>query len=110
MLMCEVLFVPIPSEAVCGGFVDGYTACLLIFWKTIRVPGSESEELIRLAARRCWPQYPAAGPEWEDLLLKVRQNSLVLDRRHARMVRIIGSVELAVIVATICFLAAHGLL
>jgi hypothetical protein len=99
---------PIPWKAVRGGFVDGYAACLLMFRKTIRVPGSESEELIKLTTPEMLAQYRAARPEWEDVLLKMREISLNHDRTYALMVRIVGSIELAAIVAAICFLAAHG--
>jgi hypothetical protein len=99
---------PIPWKAVRGGFLDGYTAILLMFWKTIRVPGSASEELIRLTTPEALAMYRAVSLEREDLILKMRENSLNRDRRYALMVRIAGSIELAAIVAAICFLAAHG--
>src|ERR1700752_3519174 len=99
---------PIPWKAVRGVFVDGYSACLLMFRKPIRVPGSASEEVRKLTTPEMLAQYRAAGPQWEDMLVKLREDSLDLNRRYALMVRIVGSIELAAIVAAICFLAAHG--
>jgi hypothetical protein len=79
-----------------------------MFRKTIRVPGSGSKELISLTAPEMLAQYRAADPRWESVLLKLREDSLNLDRKYARMVRIVGSIELAAIVGGICFLAVHG--
>lgn len=99
---------PIPWKAVRGGFEDGFVAPILMFRKTIRVPGSASEKLIRLTTPEMLEQYRVADPRWEDVFLKLREESQLLDRRYAVAVRIVGSFEIAAIVGAICFLAAHG--
>lgn len=98
----------IPWKAVRGGFLDGLTAHLLMFRKVIRVPGSQSVELMRLTTPEMLAEYRAIGPEWQDAMLKIRDNSLDQDCKYARTVRLLGCLELLSILIAICFLRLHG--
>jgi hypothetical protein len=97
----------IPWRAAIGGFFDGYGAFFLMFRKTVPVPGSESMEEARRMDSEMLAKYGASSPEWVDAFLKIRENTLDLDRKYTRMVRIVGAIELTAILVAVCFLAFH---
>ncbi len=103
MLACKVFGYANSMESHAGGFVDGYTAPFLMFRKIVRYPGSESMELLRLTTPEILTEYRAISPGYEEAILRIREESLDLDRRCTLTVRIVGGIELAAILVSFVF-------
>jgi hypothetical protein len=106
MLTCKVFKMAIRWKAARSGFLDGFSAYILMFGR-VRVPGSPSEELTRLTTSEALAEYRALNPGFADELLRFRDEALAHDRIYAWLTRVLGSIQLAAIIAAVCYLAAH---
>ena len=97
-----------PWKAALLGFFDGYGACVSMFNRNIRVPGSPSSQLSEITKPEMLSEHRAIDPLLPDLLIKLMANALARDRAYARVLRVMGSLQLAAVVAAIWFLAAHN--
>jgi hypothetical protein len=97
-------FVNVQWKVLSAGFLDGCTACLLMFKEDIRVPGSPSAELMRSTSPEMLAEYHTVSPDLPDLLLEMRDSALARDRAYARMVRCAGCLQTVGILAIIWFL------
>ena len=93
-------------KVIQSGFLDGFSAILLMF-RQVRVPGSPSEELIRVTTPDSLAECHAVDPALADAILQFREEALRRDRNYNRMVRVCGCLELAVTIAAVCFLVLH---
>jgi hypothetical protein len=85
-----------------GGFLDGFTAWLLMFRRSVPVPGTRSTEVAAMLE-----EYYPAGPELDNAIAQLMEQSLELERKYTLSVRIIGSIQLVAILAAACVLALH---
>jgi hypothetical protein len=97
----------IPWKVFFSGFLDGFSALLLMFQKDIRYPGLTSLELKPFTTPEVLAQYRAVNSALPDAILNLRDNTLAYERTYARSVRIAGCVELAALIMFICFLSSH---
>jgi hypothetical protein len=97
----------IPWKIVRAGFLDGSCAPIRMF-ERVQVPGSPSEELIRLTTPEVLAEYRAIDPRLPAAMLELRDNALARDRQYARNVRILGCLQLAALAVAFCFLAVQG--
>ena len=98
----------IPWKILRAGFLDGYCAPIVMFGQ-VRVPGSPSEELVRLTTPEVLAEYRVIDPGLPAAMLELRDNALARDRQYARAVRIMGCLQLAALAAAFSFLAFHNL-
>jgi hypothetical protein len=93
-------------KIVRSGFLDGFSAHILMF-RQVRAPGSLAEELNRLTTPEMLAEYSATKPDFGAAILKLRDDELARDRSYTRMIRVVGTIQLAATILAAGFLVFH---